>query len=70
MNKDELIKQNKQCMNALGNFQKRRLQSIDSQILELHSEIGILNKEIAIIIKEQAVRKLEAERRELEKNLI
>ena len=70
MNKDDIIKQNKQSINALRHFQKKRLQSIDADILELHSEIAILQKEIAIIIKEKAIRKLEAERRELEKNLV
>ena len=70
MTKEQIIKQNRDCMKSLRKYQKKRLQKIDADITELNSEIVILNKEIAIIIKEKAIRKLEAERRELEKNLV
>lgn len=69
MAKEEIIKQNKQSMNALRKLQKRRMQCIDAEILELHSEIAILQKEVAIIIREKKIRELEAERRELEDNM-
>lgn len=70
MTKEQIIKQNKVCMCALRKHQQERLHKIDADITELNSEIAILNKEIAIIIKEQTIRMLEAERRELEKNLV
>lgn len=70
MTKEQIIKKNKACMCALRKHQQMRLQRINSDITELNSEIAIINKEIAIIIKEQTIRMLEAERRELEKNLV
>ena len=70
MDKEQIIKQNKACMKSLRKYQQERLQKINADITELNSEIAILNKEIAIIIKEQTVRMLEAERRELEKNMV
>ena len=70
MTKEQIIKQNRACMKSLRKYQHERLQKIDADITELNSEIAILNKEIAIIIKEQTIRMLEAERREIEKNMI
>ena len=70
MTKEQIIKQNRDCMKSLGKYQHERLQKTDADITELNSEIAILNKEIAIIIKEQTVRMLEKERREIEENMI
>ena len=70
MTKEQIIKQNRACMNTLRKHQKMRLHKMDNDITELNSEIAILNKEIAIIIKEQTVRKIEDERQELEKTLV
>ena len=70
MTREQIIKQNRTCIDKLRKHQQKRLHKIDADITELNSEIAILNKEIAIIIKEQTVRMLEAERRELERNLV
>ena len=70
MTKEQIIKQNRACMNTLRKHQKMRLHKMDNDITELNSEIAILNKEIAIIIKEQTVRKIEDERQELEKTIV
>lgn len=77
MNKEQIIKQNRACMNTLRKHQKMRLHKMNNDITELNSEIAILNKEIAIlnkeiaiIIKEQTVRKIEDERQELEKTMV
>ena len=70
MTREQIIKQNRDCMKSLGKYQQKRLQQTDADITELNSEIAILNKEIAIIIKEKTIRILEKEKIEIENNMI
>ena len=77
MTKEQIIKQNRDCMKSLGKYQQKRLQQTDADITELNSEIAILskeiailNKEIAILIKEKTIRMLEKEKIEIENNMI
>lgn len=69
MSKEEIIKQNKRSMEIVKRKHKERLQEININLHELNSDRAILKKEIQIIILEKEIRKLEAEKRELERFL-
>lgn len=69
MSKEEIIKQNKRSMEIVKRKHEERLQEININLHELNSDRVILKKEIQIIILEKEIRKLEAEKRELERYL-
>lgn len=69
MNKDDIIKQNKRCIEILKRKQMERIQEINESIVEIDFKKAILEKELHIMLLEQDIRTLEAEKRELERYL-
>lgn len=69
MNKDDIIKQNKRCIEILKRKQMERIQEINESIVEIDFKKAILEKELQIMLLEQDIRTLEAEKRELERYL-
>jgi hypothetical protein len=69
MNKDDIIKQNKRCIEILKRKQMERIQEINESIVEIDFKKAILEKELHIMLIEQDIRTLEAEKRELERYL-
>ena len=61
MTKEQIIKQNKACFNALKKQQRKELLELNSEIAIIQKEIAILHKEIAIIEKEKRRRVIEGD---------
>lgn len=69
MSKDDILKQNKRCIEILKRKQMERIQEINESIVEIDFKKAILEKELHIMLLEQDIRTLEAEKRELERYL-
>lgn len=69
MSREEIIKQNKRCIEILKRKQRERIQEIDESIVKIDFKKAILEKELHIMLLEQDIRTLEAEKRELERYL-
>lgn len=69
MGKEDIIKQNKRCIEILKHKQMERIQEINESIVEIDFKKAILEKELHIMLLEQDIRILEDEKRELEKYL-
>ena len=70
MDRKELAKQGRQCIEALRHLQQKKLQSINDKIVQLDFDKAILEKELQIMLLEKDIRSLEAEKQELEKQLV
>jgi hypothetical protein len=70
MSREEIIKQNKRCIEILKRKQRERIQEIDESIVKIDFKKAILEKELHIMLLEQDIRTLEAEKRELERYLV
>lgn len=70
MDRKELTKQGRQCMEALRHLQQKKLQSINDKIVQLDFDKAILEKELQIMLLEKDIRSLEAEKQEIEKQLV